>query len=566
LITSRTRLPLVQEKNYRLVHLELSAMDNDQGKILLEKMLGCSILESEENALARILQQTGCLPLALELLASLAVSPHVSFNVLADRLETNPLRTLALSGVQESPETSVRISLEITYAYLQEHYPDVAEAFVALGVFIRPQSTIDILQYVLPANKTSQEKDRIISLLTIHHLLSLDELDGVAVWRTHTLLHELAKEYLDKDQPLSETLAQSLEDATIQVVAQLRDRFQHNQQVARIFGYLKADIIEVSLRLLLDGQITAALNMLENASSLLVDAGHFAEYQSSMDRLTTQLRSIDLPVEPMRQVVSNFMNLQLGAIQSSLNYWDHARQCWQAVILCDLDDPEHRPIITGQIVKARSFELIVLSRLRMVEAARIMLENAQREFRNLLLDDEQQPEWQEALIEWFIAEEDYLSADNASRIALALYQENDNLIKTIRIQKTMAEILAMEENYAAAETAIRELLLEKISSLSLMVELHIDLAYVLLQMQRPADALAQLDQAEDILNSFYEGSTPDAFARLCSYRAWGSEQSGDMQQAIDQARKSLVYWRQIPDSEVSQKTMLDTISRVKDNI
>jgi len=92
------------------------------------------------------------------------------------------------------------------------------------------------------------------------------------------------------------------------------------------------------------------------------------------------------------------------------------------------------------------------------------------------------------------------------------------------------------------------------------------LAYVLLQVQKPADALAQLDQAEKILGSFPEGTSTESFAKLWSYRAWGSEQTGEMQQTLDQAHKSLIYWRELPESEASQETMLDTISRVKNNL
>ena len=563
-ITSRTRLTLVQEKNYRLMHLELTTMDNTQGEQLLETMMERSFTQDEKQDVERILQITGCLPLALVLVASLAISPHISMARLANQLESHPLNALAIAGPQPSPETSVRVSLEITYAYLREHHPQAAAAFVAFGIFTRPQSTIQILRHALLPDDTTPEQDRIISLLSFHHLIRQTELDGALVWRMHPLLHELAKEFLHKDASLIGKLQPHFVNATIENLAQLRDGFQHNQPVGRIFDFLKADLMEISVGLLRDGQIVAPLNMLENASSLLVDTGHFAEYQSWMDCLAAQLQSIDISAEPIRQVVSNFMNLHYGAIQSSLNQWDNARQCWHAVKSCDVDDPAYRIIMSSQIVKARSLELIVLSRLGMVEAARIALENAQQEFKNLGPDFEQQPEWQEALIELFIVSEDFSSALHAGRRALALFQESGNLAKTIQVRKTMAEILAMTQNYAAAETVFRELMRENISSLSLMVELQIDLAYVLLQMHRPTDALAHLNLAKDLLDSFPEGTAPESFARLWSYRAWGSEQLSQPNEALDQAYKSLHYWWQLPGSEASQQTMLDMIARIQD--
>jgi tetratricopeptide (TPR) repeat protein len=563
LITSRARLSLVQQKDYRLVHLELPPMDADQGKRLLEKMLDRAIAKDEESAVGRILQLTGCLPLALVLLASIASSPNMTLEGLANKLESHPLQTLAISGAPVSPGTSVRMSLDITYDYLLKHHPDAAKGFVALGIFTRPQSTIDILKQVLPYNDAEGETDRIISLLDFHHLLTLDEPDGAAVWRTHTLLHGLAKEYLQKDQPLREMLRHSLANATEAAITQYRDRFQHNQPVAKIIDYLKADIVEMSLGLLEDGHVMAALNMLESATSLLVDAGYFAEYQVWLDRLSVQVTAMDLPAGPTKCVVSNFVNLHNGEIHASLNDWEQARERWQDVKHCGEADPEYGQFVSAQIVKARSYELLLLARQGRNEAARKVLEKTQREISSLNIDLARQPEWQEALIDWFIAAGDLRSAHNAAQRALALFRDSHNVTKTVQIRKTVAEILVMEKNYAAAETAIRELIGEDVSSLSLRAELYIDLAYVLLQVQKPADALAQLDQAEKIFSSFPEGTSTESFAKLWSYRAWGSEQTGEMQQTLDQAHKSLFYWRKLPDSETSQQTLLDMISRVQ---
>ncbi len=566
LITSRARLSLVQQKDYRFVHLELSSMDDEQGMRLLEKMLDRVIAKDEESAVGQILHLTGCLPLALVLLASIAASPHMTLDGLANKLESHPLQTLAISGAPVSPGTSVRISLDITYDYLLQHHPDAAKGFVALGIFTRPQSTIDILKQVLPYDDAEGETDRIISLLDFHHLLTLDELDGAAVWRTHTLLHGLAKKYLQKDQPLREMLRHSFANATEAAITQLQDRFQHNQPIAKIIDYLKADIVETSLGLLGDGHVTAALNVLESAASLLVDAGHYAEYQTWLNRLSTQVTVMDLPAGPTKCVVSNFVNLHNGEIHAILNDWEQARERWQDVKHCGEADPEYGQFVSAQIVKARSYELLMLARQGRNEAARKVVEKNQREISSLNIDLAQQPEWQEALIDWFIAAGDLRSAHNAAQRALALFRDSHNVTKTVQIRKTIAEILVMGKNYASAETAIRELIGGDVSSLSLRAELYIDLAFVLLQVQKPADALAQLDQAEKILGSLPEGTSTESFAKLWSYRAWGSEQTGEMQQTLDQAHKSLIYWRELPESEASQETMLDTISRVKNNL
>lgn len=520
--------------------------------------------ETFENKVSEsMLPLTGGLPLALVLLASMASSPHISIENLAKRLASHPLSTLAIAGAQPSPEASVRISLEITYAYLLEHCPQATAAFVVLGIFMRPQSTIQILQRVLPASLDTIAKDRIISTLTFHHLITQGELDGVAVWQMHPLLHALAKEYLNEDQPRRALLQPQMVDAITESVAQLRENFQHNQPVARVFDYLKADLMEISIGLLHDGQIIAALNMLESASALLLDAGHIAEYQSWMDRLTRQLKSLDLPTEAMKCVVTNFVNLHNGAIQSSLHNWDRARICWQAVKFCDVDEPEQRQFVWGQIIKARSYELMILARQGLNGAAQMVVENTQCEFSSLGVDLAQQPEWQEALIDCFIAVGDFQAAQQSAQAALALYQASDNLAKTVQMQKTIAEILVMDKNYDAAETVLRQLLQGRVSSLSIQASLHIDLAHVLLQNCKPRDALLQLDQAEEILDSFPEGTALDLWALLWAYRAWGSEQLGSMPQALDQAHKSLFYWRQLPDSEVSQQTMLDLITRAQ---
>jgi tetratricopeptide (TPR) repeat protein len=566
LITSRTRLPRVQARNYRLVQLEISALDDAQGEKLLENLLERTIREDEKQAVARVLQQTDGLPLALVLVASLASSPHISMESLANRLESHALNTLAISGVPPLSETSVRISLEITIDYLREHHPQAVTAFVTLGVFTRPHSSIQIFRQVLPASLSEQDQDSMVSLLNFHHLITLDELDGVAVWQTHTLLHELAKEYLLDDPMLSERLRQRWTQATSESLAQLRENFQHNQPVARIFDVLKADLMEISAGLLHDGQIIAALNLLENASSLLMDAGHFVEYQSWLDHLNVQLQSLDMSAEPIKTVVANFMNLHNGTLHDSFYDWGRAREFWRAVNFSSVDDPEMRQFVLGQIVKARSLEVIFFSRQGMLDMAQMVLENSQREFRDLGVDEAQQPEWQEALIEWFIVRGDSQAAKQAAQRALALYQDGENLAKMIQIQKTIADILVMDKDYEAAEDALRQLLQVEISSLSIRAELYIDLAHVLLQTLKPEDALLQLDQAEDTLNSFPEGTSPDSFARLWSCRAWGSEQLGNMKLAVDQAQKSLGFWRQIPDSEANQHTMLEMISRAQEEI
>jgi len=563
LITSRSRLPLVQAKNYRLVHLELPALDNEQGRKLLETMLERSFTEDEKQDVERILQIIGCLPLALVLVASLAISPHISIARLANQLESHPLNALTIAGPQPSPETSVCVSLEITYAYLLEYHPQAAAAFVALGIFTRPQSTIQILRHALLADQSTQEQDRIISLLNFHHLITQTELDGVAVWQMHPLLHELAKEYLHKDPSLSEKLQHQFVNATIVALAQLRDDFQHNRPVGRIFDFIKADIFEISIGLLHDGQIIVALNMLENASALLIDAGHLVEYQSWMEHLTAQLQSVDLPAEPIKMAVANFVNLHTGSVYASLNDWDRARERWRAVDFTRVREPEIRQVVLGQVVKARSLEVIVLSRQGMLETAQMVLEDAQREFRGLGVDEVQQPEWQEALIDWFIVRGDLQPANQAAQMALALYQDGDNRVKMIQIQKTIADILLMDKDYESAEVELRQLLEAEIASLSIKAELHINLALVLLQTQKPQDALSQLGQAEEILDSFPEGTFPDSFARLWSYRTWGSEQLGKMKQAIDQAHKSLYYWRKLPNSETSQQTIMDMILRIE---
>ena len=566
LITSRSRLPLVQAKNYRLVHLELPAMDNHLGEKLLETMLERSFTEDEKQDVERILQLTGRLPLALVLVASLAISPHISMARLANQLAGHPLNALTIVGPQPSPETSVRVSLEITYAYLLEHHPQAAAAFAALGIFTRPQSTIQILRHLLLADNATQEQDRIISLLNFHHLITQTELDGVAVWQTHPLLHELAKEYLHKDPSVMEKLQRQFVNATIAALAQLRDDFRHNQPVARIFDVLKADLMEISAGLLQDGRIIAALNLLENASSILMDAGYLAEYHSWMNQMKAQLSSLELPVEPMSQVVSNFVSLHDGAIHASLNEWDYARERWRAVNFSSVDDPEILQFVLGQIIKARSFELILVSRQGRIDEAQMVLENAQREFRNLDVDIEQQPEWQEALIEWFIALGDLQSANQAAQAALALYQYEDNRAKTFHIQKTIADILVMDKEYETAEFSLRRLLLEEISSLTIKAELHIDLALVLLQNRKAEDALAQLDQAKHILDIFPAETVNDSLARLWSYRAWGSEQLGKAPDAIDQAQRSMGYWEKLPDNHASQQAMQELVWRLQGKI
>ena len=117
-----------------------------------------------------------------------------------------------------------------------------------------------------------------------------------------------------------------------------------------------------------------------------------------------------------------------------------------------------------------------------------------------------------------------------------------------------------------AEMAFKEMLRGDLSSLSLRVDAVIDLAYVLLQLEKVKEAMIQLDQAENLLEFFPEEAIINLYAKLWSYRAWGSEQLGILEQSLDQATKSLVYWRKLPESDTSQKTVIDMISRVRSNL
>lgn len=213
LITSRNRLPeLVVNAGAELI--PLGGLDSDETRQVLEAVLGAERVAVEPDAVARLAELCGGLPLALRIAAAhLAARPEAAIADTVDQLsQGNPLDALVLDGARHSILTA---AFAASYDALD---PDSQRMFRLLGAVAGPDFTVPTLAAL--AGVPIGEAMRRLRILVSVHLVEQDVRDR---YRCHDLVRAYALERVRRDPELESAWTRLIEHYT-SIAAAAADR------------------------------------------------------------------------------------------------------------------------------------------------------------------------------------------------------------------------------------------------------------------------------------------------------------------------------------------------------
>ena len=190
-ITSRSLLPglVAIDGGYRII---LDALSLDEGIVLLRGILGDERVDAEPGAIASIVRNCGCLPLALRIAAeNAAAHPNRLLAELAHELADEVTRLDVLSTGDTN--TTVRSVFSWSYRALR---PELAASFRLLGLHAGPDISVEAAAVLIGV--TGVIMRRMLDELAASHLI---EEPTPGRYRFHDLLRSYASECAIADEP-----------------------------------------------------------------------------------------------------------------------------------------------------------------------------------------------------------------------------------------------------------------------------------------------------------------------------------------------------------------------------
>lgn len=541
-VTSRTRLTESELRADGLLHqVRLAGLSLEQGR---------QFLGSSDPAVNAIIEQTQGLPLALRLLNGLMLELGLSAAQILNRLQRYTFDILEFPPGLERRDASLRACFDLTWEILGEKHPGAQSYFQACGIFHTRRILKTLLEQIagVPEPLTG---DRLAASLQRYNFLEIISVHGERFVQLHPLFHEYAREKLAMSG-LQDHIQLAYLDALPRQINQAWQSF-HAGEYPAAARWLSQDTLIVLTELMAQAEWEQAARLFSDSFDLLLQEGYAVQLEGMLYALDAQIRDDNDAARLLRVALMNHAgSLALTRLENTTaqQYFELAFKIGEQLLSQSVDAQavmtEMGCAILGQVRCLMNADRpqVGLDLLRSVQSVIIFsgLENSSLLIDRDLLTGELYIELGKPALalEYFESVFDALGNTVQARAALAFqadcYRQMGNLEKALEI--------------------FTNLYTEILHPIGARAELGLDLAGCLAESRQFVQALSLLDEIERLLAD-YEGwpAFNPHFARLWKYRAFNKHILGDRQGVIENAKRSLAFWAQIPGSGKEQEQM-----------
>lgn len=520
--------------------------------------------DSDLSALDFIIRYTGGLPLALRLLMGPMLDLNISPAKLQEQLEKYQLNVLQYPPGMEQRNTNLRLCFEVSFRILLERFPDSALYFRSAGVFATRTISQALLRRAAGISESLADI-QVVATLQRYNFLDTLVIQGEHFVKMHVLLHEYAREELERSNQQT-FVKERYREAVYAWAMNIHLDFANGEYSAALKWHAP-DILAVLEELIGKAAWGRALDLMNKLFQFLLTEGQ----SSAMPQIISEIDS-RLPQDiPVARLVKLTLHNYLGTLAMvehklslALEQYELVQQLGEGLPLEPVwTDQYWREMGSAILGKARCW----LYNDQVQEALNYLSSTYPTYVFSINSGDDIQMEKALLLAELFDEAGQFELALDRFEAGLELCKKISNPIKTNAVLGLQANCYRRMGNLTQAIEILSLLFAKERQPDGLLAEIGLDLAGVLAETQQYSPAEAVLDQVEMLLQDYEETNSYNAdFARLWKYRAEIRRTLNDYLEAIQCAKRSLNYWRRIPDVSDEQKKMRELIEIMEEEL
>ncbi len=555
-VSSRTRLTESELMGDDQIHqIRLDGFSLEQGRKFIDGFYDDQKLEENKRAVDAILEYTAGLPLALRILSGPMIELGLSAPEMRLRLDHYSLDALESPLGLNTPESSLRMCFDITYEVLTERYPDAVQYFQGAGIFRTRTIHKKLMEKVICVADPLAE-DKMAGALLRFNFLDVLKLYGERFIQLQPLLHEYAREKLTHSKNYAQIYEKYLD-----IIPDWSQESPPALTVEQPFplAWHVQDMLSALEGLIIRGDWAKAIRLLKQSFETFAAEGYIRRLEQVIrdhQEDTSESRLLKITLVNLKGRLAFFVQdvipaqeqfeLALRTGQGS-SLPSALEQVYLGEIACAILG------IARCLVYKKEYRaaLDLLDDLYSNDIFISLIDHVLKEERELLLGDIhiEMGDYRKALVCF----EAILELSPGRKINWVLQRQAN-------CYRSLGEIKRAVEIYSS-------LFAEQNQSADFRAGIGLGLSDSLIENGQITEARQVLAEIEIIIQDYAGLNTFNShFARLWKYRASVACALDENDAALYCARKSIVYWMKILDSDLEEKQMRDLVIDLEDKV